>query len=93
MKKLMAGLLLFSTMSTYATSDFEKGYNKGQQACNASANIVIEHFSTAYPIDQNILVKKLSSQCIGGKLSKVNCVDKGDYYVNTVVCAALCNQE
>ena len=93
MKRILAIVIGLGATSIFARTDFERGYAKGEKACSLSANIVIEHFSTAYPIDENDLIKKLGSQCRNGKLSKISCVDKGNYYVNTVVCAALCNQK
>lgn len=99
MKIILTALLVLGSLSSFAESEFERGYNAGLNAKD-SKNVKLISLTFDYARENHnnknmIATYKLEQICEGGKVSEVSCSrSKGvamSFY--ETFCAALCIRE
>ena len=93
MKKLLTGIILLASMSTFAESDFERGYYAGKDAAASTGSVVIGFL---YFGERGFAVPKqeLQEKCGDGTLSKITCEKRMNAAAHRMaICAALCIQK
>ncbi|MCO4754182.1 MAG: hypothetical protein KC478_06855 [Bacteriovoracaceae bacterium] len=86
MKKLLIGLTLIASASSFASSDFERGFEEGKKASKGRVIIVDGGIN---PKNNGYGPKELKRACENGRIEQVVCLEQRHTdYVQT--CAGIC---